>query len=447
MTAARPSPPDSASPAPAAGIGRRGLLGAVLAVPLPSAWPARHREIRLSRYASPEANDPSMLQVSVIAALTGGLSLAGDAFRNGVEMAVQEINGAGGLAGRLIRTATYDTQSSPQGARATAPRAMEGGPLALLGPVAPAETLALAPFARAHRVLQIAAAAPPGPHDGLLLLAAPGLAARMARLAAWLAAPGAATPSAATPGAATPDAAPPVRRVALLSVGAGRGEASALLAGACRSRGIEVVASLALPPGPRPGPEAELARQLPALLAHAPDALFISASGRVAGQLVASLRRAAPDLLLFGGADLVDPAVLHSAGPAAVGLRALAALTPLAPAAPVEQFRTRFEALYHSPAEPEAMQGYIAVAMFRAAVTRCLAAAMPPAPAAPTPLPPGLCTGPALAAVLRAGPLTPAEAPGILLDTAWTATGEPQRTAWLAEVLPGGRLGWTPLAA
>lgn len=438
----RPPPPDSSSP-PAPPLGRRAFAAGLLASPitagLPSALP-RHREPRraephLGRYASPEATDPSMLELSVVAALTGAGSLAGDAFRNGVEMAVQDINGAGGLFGRLLRVATYDTQSSPQGARATAPRALEGPPLAVLGPVAAGETMAILPFTRERRVLQIAAAGMPEPADPTLLLTGPSLATRMALLAGWLA---------SAPGGRS------VRRLALLTAVGRRhepGPGAPLLAAACRARGMEVVGAITLPPA-TPGHGrggAEIESELAQLLARAPDALFLAAGGAVAGRLIATLRRQAPELLLFGRAGLVAPAALHAAGDAAIGVRVLEALTPDAPTPPVAAFRTRFEALYHIPAEPEAMQGYIAVAMFRAALSRSFATTPPPAP--PAPLPPGVYTGPMLAAALRAAPLTQADAPGILLDTAWGAAGEPQRTAWLAEVMPGLTLGWTPVGA
>ena len=45
--------------------------------------------------------------------LSGGGAWAGTNFKNGVELAVMEINAAGGIFGRKIQTTTSDTQRNP----------------------------------------------------------------------------------------------------------------------------------------------------------------------------------------------------------------------------------------------------------------------------------------------------------------------------------------------
>jgi branched-chain amino acid transport system substrate-binding protein len=350
-------------------------------------------------------------QVALLLALTGPGALAGDAFRNGVEMAVQGINGAGGLLGRLVQTTTFNTASSPQGALATLHRALEGAPVALLGPVAPIETEAVAPFTRERRMLQIAASTenPPPPGD-TLLLTSPAAAARMTMLANWLATD------------------LRITRVALLATPA-HGRLASLLAAACRIRQVQPVADLTLP---HPAVPREEAADLPGLLARIqaaePQALFIGAGGALAARIIRAARQLAPKLVLFGTADLLAPAVLEAAGDAALGLRGFTSLPPEAPIGPLEDFRASYLSQYHAEPDALAMQGYIALSMLQAAIQIT-------APAAPT--------GPALAAALRAATLRAALWPGILLDTSWDTAGQPHRAAFVAEVLPANGLGWS----
>jgi branched-chain amino acid transport system substrate-binding protein len=362
--------------------------------------------------------------VSLLAALTGPGSLPGDAFRNGVEMAVQGINGAGGLLGRLVEISTFNTASSPQGARATLSRALERAPLALLGPVAPSETRAVAPLVRERRILQIAVAdeGEPPPGDGLLLLTSPDPAERMAMLAGWLA------------GEAR------VERLALLAT-ARDGRPAAALAAAWRARRAAVVADLTLahtphPGGPHPGEPhpggRDEAAGLPAMLAQIadarPQALFIGAGGRLAARIIRAARDRMPGLLLLGTAGLLAPGVLAASGAAAIGLRGFAGLAPDAPVDALEDFRTAYLGQYRAEPDALVMQGHIALSLLQAAILRI------------APRPP---TGPALAAAVRAAPLRAAVTPGILLDTSWDARGRPHRVGFVAEVLPGGGLGWS----
>jgi branched-chain amino acid transport system substrate-binding protein len=358
--------------------------------------------------------------VALMLALTGTGALAGDAFRNGVEMAVQGINGSGGLLGRLIQISTFDTQSSPRGGRASLQRVLEGPLLALLGPVAPAETSALAPLIHERRVLQIAAAAGPIPADATLLFTGPGGPTRMAMLANWLATE------------------PRVERLALLATPR-HSQTASWLATACRPQKLNVVADLTLPHAP-PGPAAaardiaaELDRLIARIQAAQAQALFIGADGVLAARIIRAARQQAPGLMLFGTAGLLAPAVLEASGDAAVGVRGFASLAPAAPVGPLEDFRGSYASQYHAEPDTLAMQGYMALSMLQAAVLMV-------APATLSGLSP---SGPALAAALRAAPVRATAVPGILLDTRWDAAGEPHRVGFVAEVLPGGGFGWS----
>src|SRR6476660_4356897 len=67
--------------------------------------------------------------------LSGAGATAGTNFRNGVDLAVKEINAAGGILGRKIEVETFDTQTNPGVAKALAQKAVDLGAYVVMGPV------------------------------------------------------------------------------------------------------------------------------------------------------------------------------------------------------------------------------------------------------------------------------------------------------------------------
>jgi hypothetical protein len=67
--------------------------------------------------------------------LSGAIASAGTNYRNGVELAVKEINDAGGVLGRKFEVTTLDNQSNPGVAKALAAKAVDMGAFAVIGPL------------------------------------------------------------------------------------------------------------------------------------------------------------------------------------------------------------------------------------------------------------------------------------------------------------------------
>ena len=76
-----------------------------------------------------------VIKVANIVELSGGGASAGTNFKNGVELAVKEINAAGGILGKKIQTTTSDTQSNPGVAKGLTQKAIDDGVFAIFGPV------------------------------------------------------------------------------------------------------------------------------------------------------------------------------------------------------------------------------------------------------------------------------------------------------------------------
>src|SRR6478735_4800711 len=96
------------------------------------------------------AKDP--IQVGYLPALTGPSSSTGIGINRGIQLAVEEINKAGGIGGRQIELITRDTQSDPTKAVNGAAELTRGAKVSvMLGPVNSGESLAVVPLlARAN---------------------------------------------------------------------------------------------------------------------------------------------------------------------------------------------------------------------------------------------------------------------------------------------------------
>src|ERR1700743_124086 len=91
------------------------------------------------------AKDP--IPVGYLPALTGPSSSTGIGINRGIQLAVQEINAAGGIDGRQLELITRDTQSDPTKAVNGAAELTRGQKVSwCCGPVNSAESLAVVPI-------------------------------------------------------------------------------------------------------------------------------------------------------------------------------------------------------------------------------------------------------------------------------------------------------------
>src|SRR5436189_5386572 len=96
------------------------------------------------------ANEP--IKVGYLPALTGPSSSTGVGINRGTQLAIEEINKAGGIYGRQIELITRDTQSDPTKAVNGAAELTRGAKVSVVfGPVNSGESLAVVPLlARAN---------------------------------------------------------------------------------------------------------------------------------------------------------------------------------------------------------------------------------------------------------------------------------------------------------
>ena len=77
----------------------------------------------------------AQIKIAGLYELSGAGATAGTNFKNGVDMAIKEINAAGGILGKKIEHSVSDTQSNPGVAKGLTTKAVDDGSFAIFGPV------------------------------------------------------------------------------------------------------------------------------------------------------------------------------------------------------------------------------------------------------------------------------------------------------------------------
>src|SRR5690606_21456412 len=93
----------------------------------------------LAALGAAQAQDP--VKIGIVVELSGAGAPSGTNWRDGIRIAVEEINADGGILGRLVETTEYDTQTDPQTSRALVQKAIDEGAYAIWGTIYSGSTL------------------------------------------------------------------------------------------------------------------------------------------------------------------------------------------------------------------------------------------------------------------------------------------------------------------
>lgn len=100
-------------------------------------------------------NKKNPIKVGFVGGLTGRLSDLGTAGRNGVILAVEEINRRGGIDGRPVELITKDDKQDPEVALRVDRELIDEGVVAIIGHMTSTMSMAAVPFTNKQRVLMI----------------------------------------------------------------------------------------------------------------------------------------------------------------------------------------------------------------------------------------------------------------------------------------------------
>jgi branched-chain amino acid transport system substrate-binding protein len=96
------------------------------------------------------------IRVGEFGSLTGGTATFGITTHEGIQMAVDEVNAAGGINGKMVKLITEDDRGKPEEAATVVEKLITRDHAhAILGEVASSNSLAAAPIAQRHKVPMI----------------------------------------------------------------------------------------------------------------------------------------------------------------------------------------------------------------------------------------------------------------------------------------------------
>ena len=105
--------------------------------------------------AGPAFAQGAPIKLANVAELSGGGATVGTNWKNGIDLAIEEINAKGGVLGRKVEVTHADSQSNPGVARAQVQKALDGEPYVLLGPGYSGSVKVTAPLAAEAGIAQI----------------------------------------------------------------------------------------------------------------------------------------------------------------------------------------------------------------------------------------------------------------------------------------------------
>jgi branched-chain amino acid transport system substrate-binding protein len=337
-----------------------------------------------------------------VSELSGPGATAGTNWRNGIDLAVAEINAAGGILSRPIEIVHYDSQTNPGVSRALIQRGLDENAYAILGPVFSGPISASMQIAQRAKVAQLVGGEATGltkQGNQFIFRTSLSQADAMPKLANYL--------------RDTVKA----QSVAVVWVNNdfGKGGRDAMLE-ELKRRNIKVAADISTEQG-----QADFAADALKVRTANPDAVFVYLNEEESARFLRAARQQGIDKPLIGETTLLGQKVIELAGDAANGVRGHVGLSIDAPVPAFQEFGRRFQARFNVLPDHNGLKGYIAVHAIKEITERN-----------------GRFDREALATALRGARITPAQEPGILIDTVWTQTGDIDRESFLGEV-KGGR--------
>jgi branched-chain amino acid transport system substrate-binding protein len=341
------------------------------------------------------------IKVANIQELSGTGATAGTNFKNGVELAIKEINAAGGIMGKKIVSAISDTQSNPGIAKAMATKAVDNDVIAVFGPgfsgsmiVSMAETRrGETPNFTGAEATAITAQGNP-----FVFRTSFSQVNAMPKLARYVAANIKAKTVA----------------VVFVNNDFGKGGREAFIKSA-EANGIKVVADISTEPG-------QVDWSAPVLKAKQSnaDAVFVYTNEEESARALRELRKQGWSKPILGETVLPSQKVIELAGESANGALAHVGLTVDAPIPSMRAFRAKFEKEYKYIPDHNGIKGYTSVYMFKAGVEKA-----------------GKLDRVAIAKALHGLSISAAEEPGVLMDVTIDEKGDLDRESFIVEVKNG----------
>ena len=333
--------------------------------------------------------------------LSGAIATAGTNYRNGVEMAVKEINAAGGVLGRRFEVTTLDNQSNAGIAKAMAQRAVDEGAFAVIGPtLSGAMVVSMAETRRAEIPNFTGAAAASITKQGNLYVIRTNTtqSQSMPKLARYI----------------KNDLKANSVDIIWINTDFGKGGRDEFLT-AAKTLGLAVNADISTDQN-----QVDFSSAVLKVKQSNADVLFTYTNEEESARLARELRKQGYAKPIVGEATIISQKAIELAGDAANGIRGHVALTVDAPTPAMKAFDEKYQREYKFKSDHNGIQGYMVPYIIKAVSERI-----------------GKIDPKAFAAAVRGTPILTKDVPGILVDTKFDANGDPDRVSYIVEIRNG----------
>jgi branched-chain amino acid transport system substrate-binding protein len=333
--------------------------------------------------------------------LSGAGAVSGTNWRDGIILAIEEVNAKGGILGRKIETPHLDTQSDAGISRAQIQKVLDNDPYVVLGPVFSGSVLVDMVLTQQAEVAEIVAgeaAAITQRNNPYVFRTSFGQQYSMPKIANYV-----------RDGLKA-------KTVAVLWVNNdfGKGGRDSFTAEA-KKRDIKVVADI-----PTESGQVDFSADVIKLKAANADVIFVYTNEEESARFLREAQKQGIKAPLIGETTLLSQKVIELAGPAANGVRGHVGLSADAPLPALQQFAEKFKKRFAYVNDHNGIKGYTAVYLIKHVTEKI-----------------GKFDRKLFAQTLHGLTVTPAQEPGILMEATWDKNGDIDRASFLGEVVNG----------
>jgi branched-chain amino acid transport system substrate-binding protein len=342
------------------------------------------------------------IKVGVVVELSGAGAPSGTNWRDGIRIAVDEINAEGGILGKKVQITEYDTQTDPQISRALVQKAIDEGAYAIWGTIYSGSTLVNMMVAQQNSVPQFVGSEAPAiveKGNPFVFRTSTGAQKGVPALVPYFKD----TLKAKKVG------------VAWVNNEFGRGGRNVFIA-EMKKAGIDVVADVSSEQA-----QTDYASDVSKLKQSGADAVFVYMNQEESARFLIEAKKQGLSMPLVGEVTLTEAKVIELAGQSAEGAIAHVGITASAKEVQgIAAFGEKFQKTFNRIPTHDAIKGYVG-AWTTKYVTELV----------------GKVDGEAFAEKMHGLCLPVAKYPKILLDTCWDNRGEMSRPSFMVQVRNG----------
>ena len=351
--------------------------------------------------AAPLTQAADAIRIASIQELSGTGATAGTNFKNGMDLAIKEINATGGILGHKIEVNYADTQSNPGVAKGLAQKAVDDDVFAVFGPGFSGSILVSMGETRRAKIPNFTggeAAAVTMQGNPYVFRTALGQQFAMPKAARYMVQNLKA------------------KTVAVIYVNNDYGKGGRdMVTKSLEMMGAKVVADISTDPG-------KLDFSAPVLQAKQSnaDVIFVYTNEEEAARCLRELKKQGVTKPIFGETVLTGQKVIELAGDAANGAQAHIGLSVDAPVPTMRAFRARFEKAYNYTPDHNGIKGYTSVYVMKAGIEKV-----------------GKVDRAAFVNAMHSLSVSAAKYPGVLMDVTYNDKGDLDRDSFIVEVRNG----------